>query len=131
MAGGGATADGRAVLVLVAVPLVVFVVPALVGHPAIGGDNVIQNFPLRVLSGRLLRQGHLPLWNPYIWSGTPLLGGLNAGAVYPLTLVFAVLPPTAAWVVNLLGGLLGGRPRPVRPAAPVPAPPAGRRAGRA
>jgi hypothetical protein len=97
------TADGRAVLVLLAVPMVVFILPALAGHPAIGGDNVIQNLPLRVLSGRLLRQGHLPLWNPYIWSGTPLLGGLNAGAAYPLTLVFAVLPPTAAWIVNLLG----------------------------
>lgn len=97
------TADGRAVLVLVAVPLALFVVPALFGHPAIAGDNTIQNFPLRALSGRLLRQGHLPLWNQYIWSGTPLLGGLNAGSAYPLTLFFAVLPPVAAWVVNLLG----------------------------
>jgi hypothetical protein len=91
------------VLVLAAVPLVVFVVPALLGHPAISGDNTIQNFPLRALSGELLRQGHLPLWNPYIWSGSPLLGGLNAGSAYPLTLFFVVLPPVAAWVVNLLG----------------------------
>ena len=97
-----ATADGRALAVLVAVPLVVFVVPALFGHPAIGGDNAIQNFPLRVLVGNLVAGGHLPLWNPYIWSGSPLLGGLNAGAAYPLTLCFAVLAPVAAWVVNLL-----------------------------
>jgi hypothetical protein len=86
----------------VAVPFAVFVTPALFGHPAIAGDNAIQNFPLRVLSGDLLRQGHLPLWNPYIWSGSPLLGGLNAGSAYPLTLLFSVLPPVAAWVVNLL-----------------------------
>ena len=99
---GMATADGRALAVLVAVPLVVFVVPALFGHPAIGGDNAIQNFPLRVLVGNLVAGGHLPLWNPYIWSGSPLLGGLNAGAAYPLTLCFAVLAPVAAWVVNLL-----------------------------
>lgn len=97
------TPDGRAVLVLVAVPLVLFIVPALFGHPPVAGDNTIQNLPLRVLSGELIRQGHLPLWDPYIWSGTPLLGGLNAGSAYPLTFVFAVLPPVAAWVVNLLG----------------------------
>jgi hypothetical protein len=94
--------DAGPVAVLVAVPLLLFVVPALFGHPAIGGDNAIQNFPLRVLVGNLVRGGHLPLWNPYIWSGSPLLGGLNAGAAYPLTLVFAVLAPVAAWVVNLL-----------------------------
>jgi hypothetical protein len=96
------TPDGRAVLVLVVVPLALFVVPALFGHPAIVGDNAIQNFPLRVFSGQLIRQGHLPLWNPYIWSGSPLLGGLNAGSFYPLTFVFAVLPAVASWVVNLL-----------------------------
>ena len=97
-----ATGDRRAVLVLVAVPLALFVIPALAGHPAIAGDNAIQNFPLRVLAGTLLRQGHLPLWNPYIWSGNPLLGGLNAGAAYPFTTVFAVFPPVAAWTINML-----------------------------
>ena len=96
-------ADRRAVLVLVIVPVLVFVGPALFGWPAISGDNEIQNFPLRVFSGELLAQGHLPLWNPYIWSGSPLLGGLNAGSLYPFTLFFTVLPATVAWVLNLLG----------------------------
>jgi hypothetical protein len=96
------TPDRRAVAFLIVVPLLVFVVPALFGHPAIGGDNTIQNFPLRVLAGRMERQGHLPLWNPYIWSGNPLLGGLNAGAFYPLTFLFAVLAPIPAWVLGLL-----------------------------
>jgi hypothetical protein len=95
-------ADWWCIAFLVVVPLLVFAVPAMLGHPAIAGDNEIQNFPLRALSGRMLREGHLPLWNQYIWSGNPLLGGLNAGSLYPGTLVFAVLPPVAAWVVNLL-----------------------------
>ena len=96
-------ADRRAVLVLVVVPVLVFVGPALFGWPAISGDNEIQNFPLRVFSGELLAQGHLPLWNPYIWSGSRHLGGMNAGSLYPFTLFFTVLPATAAWVLNLLG----------------------------
>ncbi|HVX21631.1 MAG TPA: hypothetical protein VHB02_09805 [Acidimicrobiales bacterium] len=96
------TADGRSVLVLVLLPVALYVLPALFGHPAVAGDNAIQNFPLRVFTGQLLRQGHLPLWNPFIWSGSPLLGGLNAGAFYPFTFAFVVLPPIAAWVANLL-----------------------------
>ena len=66
------------------------------------GDDLTQNFPLRVLAGREIRGGHLPLYDPYIWSGAPLLAGWNAGAAYPLTFLFAVLPATAAWTANLI-----------------------------
>jgi hypothetical protein len=95
------TDDGRVVAVLLLVPLVAFVVPALSGAPALSGDNLIQNFPLRAFTGDLIRQGHLPLWNPYIWSGSPLLGGMNAGSVFPLTFVFVVVPAIGAWVLNM------------------------------
>jgi hypothetical protein len=94
--------DRWPVAVLVVLPVVVFVVPAALGYPAISYDNLLQNFPLRVLSGQLFASGHLPLWNPTIWSGSPLLAGLNAGSFYPTTLVFAVLPAVGAWVVNLI-----------------------------
>lgn len=97
-----ARADALALVVLCAVPTVLFVIPALVGHPSIADDNLIQNFPLRVLSGRDIASGHLPLFNPFANSGTPLLGGLNAGALYPFTFLFAFLPPVVAWVVNLI-----------------------------
>lgn len=97
-----AGSERRAVLFLLALPLVVFVVPALLGHPVVAGDNQIQNYPLRVLSGQILRSGHLPLWDPWIWSGSPLLGGLNAGSLYPGTWIFAVLPGLVAWTANLV-----------------------------
>jgi hypothetical protein len=89
--------------VLTVIPVVAFAIPAMTGHPAISYDNLLQNFPLRVLSGSDIRQGHLPLWNPTIWAGSPLLGGLNAGSFYPGTLLFAVLPAIGAWVLNLIG----------------------------
>ncbi len=95
------TPDGRSVLVLVVVPILLFGVPALAGYPPLSGDNLIQNFPLRVLTGQQLAAGHLPLWNPYAWSGTPLLGALNAGSFYPLTLVFVVGAPILVWVLNM------------------------------
>ncbi len=84
------------------IPLVLFGVPALFGHPAIAADNLIQNFPLRVLAGQQIRSGHLPLLNPLANSTTPLLGGMNAGALFPATLLFVVLPPILAWVFNLV-----------------------------
>ena len=94
--------DRWALFWIIAIPVVFFVGPALFGHPAIQVDNLIQNFPLRVLSGRQIASGHLPLLDPYANSGAPLLGGLNAGSVYPLTVIFAFIPSIAAWVVNLI-----------------------------
>lgn len=87
---------------LVLVPLLLFIVPALAGHPAINADNLIQNFPLRVLAGRQLATGHLPLLDPLTNSGTPLLGGMNAGALYPLTIIFAFISPITAWIINMI-----------------------------
>ncbi len=90
----------RPVLSFVLIPLALFGVPTAVGTPWLVGDNLIQNYPLRVLVGQDLRSGHLPLWNPLIWSGTPLLAGFNAGAAYPVTWLFALLPDAVAWMGN-------------------------------
>lgn len=82
---------------LVLIPFVVFLCIWLSGHLLLPDDDLIQNFPLRVLVGSELRGGHLPLWDPYEWSGSPLLGGFNAGALYPATFLFVVLPASLAW----------------------------------
>jgi hypothetical protein len=87
---------------LVALPIVVFGVPAMLGHAVLLGDDVTQNFPLRVLAGQLIRAGQLPVFDPWIWSGAPLLAGWNAGAAYPLTWLFAILPATLAWTAGLI-----------------------------
>ena len=81
-------------------PVVLFAVPAILGQPLLPGDALTQNYPLRVLAGDLLAHGHLPLWNSWNWSGTALLGGLNAGALYPGTFLFAITSPLVAWVSN-------------------------------
>ena len=94
--------DTAAIIALLALPVLVYGVPALLGHPVLPGDDLTQNFPLRVLAGHEIRSGHLPLYNPYIWSGAPLLAGWNAGAAYPFTFLFAVVPPVAAWTLNMI-----------------------------
>ena len=88
-------------LVLVAVPLAAFVLPDLIGgRLLITGDNLQQNYPLHVLVGSMLRHGELPFWNQYIFSGTPLMAGFNAGAFYPLMGLFVILPDRAAWIAT-------------------------------
>ncbi len=92
---------GVAILALVLIPTVVFVGADLFGgHLLLSGDNLIQSYPLRVLVGSDIRHGILPTFDPWIWSGTPLLAALNAGAFYPTTLLFAVTNPHVAWIVG-------------------------------
>ena len=90
----------RLAVVFVVVPVVAFGLPAAFNRTWLVGDNLIQNYPLRALVGTDLSHGHLPLWDPYLWSGSPLLAGFNAGAAYPLSWLFAVMPHTLAWVTN-------------------------------
>ena len=89
-------------VILLAAPVVVFGIPLCFGQVFLDGDNFLQNFPLRVLVGQDLIHGHLPLLDPYIYSGAPLLGGFNAGAAYPFTWLFAILPAGLAWTLNLI-----------------------------
>ena len=88
-------------VVLIAIPTAAFVLPDLIGgRLLITGDNLQQNYPLHVLVGSMLRHGQLPFWNQYIFSGTPLMADFNAGAFYPLTGLFVVLPDRAAWIAT-------------------------------
>jgi hypothetical protein len=91
----------RAMVAALVLPYLVFGIPQLFGLTFLDGDNLIQNFPMRVLVGQDLSHGSLPLWNPYLFSGTPLLGGFNAGAAYPVTWLMAVLPRFTAWTITL------------------------------
>ncbi len=99
-------------LVLIAIPAAVFILPYLLdGQVLLTGDNLQQNYPLHALVGHMLRHGQLPFWNPYIFSGTPLLADFNAGAFYPLMGFFVIFSPNVAWIateVVLFAGLAIG-----------------------
>jgi len=94
------THPGMAVALVV--PVVVFGAPQLFGGTYLTGDNFIQNLPMRALVGTDIDHGIWPLWNPYLFSGTPLLGGFNAGAAYPVSWLTAVLPLFTAWTLTLI-----------------------------
>jgi hypothetical protein len=43
-----------------------------------------------------LRAGHIPLWNPHVFSGVPFMGGFQSALLYPANLIYLVLPLSKA-----------------------------------
>ena len=57
---------------------------------------MLFNVPLRVAAANIVRSGHLPLWNPYIFSGMPLLAAAQGGLLFPLNWFYLVFSPAVA-----------------------------------
>lgn len=77
-------------LLLTLTPLVYFF-PAVWGQLVISPDDgVIQNIPLRVAMANVVRDGHLPLWNPFIFCGMPLHAAAQGGVLFPLNWFYLV-----------------------------------------
>ncbi len=62
--------------------------------------------PLRWFTAAELREGRLPLWNPYSASGEPWLANPQTGVFYPPTWIFLVLPFATAYMLYLFLHLL-------------------------
>jgi len=73
-------------------------------------DLVSQFVHWRGFAVREILRGNLPLWNPHIYSGAPFLAGFQSALLYPLNVIYLVLPLAKAinWSIALhafLGGL--------------------------
>ena len=62
------------------------------GLVVIGYDTMAYMYPYRVFAAEALRQGRVPLWNPWIFFGVPFLANLQSAVFYPLHALFLVLP---------------------------------------
>jgi hypothetical protein len=65
-------------------------------------DPVRQQYPWKSLSMGALKSGTLPLWNPYVLGGTPLLATFQPGVFYPLNVLFFLLPFPYAWSILVI-----------------------------
>jgi len=68
----------------------------------LGSDTIRQDIPWRFLAIDMFKHGHWPLWNPYNFSGTPLLANLQSAVFYPLNIVFFIFPFMPAWVIYIV-----------------------------
>ena len=82
-----------------AAPLVVFW-RATIGEVMLAsGDALVYFMPMRQMAAQYLAAGHLPLWNPYQFSGFPFLAASQPAVLHPGTLLFLVLP--TLWAANI------------------------------
>lgn len=72
-------------------------------------DSVRQQYPWRELAIEMVKKGEWPLWNPYSFSGTPLLANLQSAVFYPLNFLYWMADFATAWGIQiLLQTVLGG-----------------------
>jgi hypothetical protein len=57
-----------------------------------GPDLAEQVLPWFQVQAREWHAGRLPLWDPYLWAGQPLVGQAQPGAVYPLNWLLFLMP---------------------------------------
>ncbi len=55
-------------------------------------DLLLENYVWKTFARAELGRGNLPLWNPYIFGGTPFLAGYQPAVLYPPGVLFWVLP---------------------------------------
>src|SRR5688572_15020724 len=69
-------------------------------------DGLIQNVPFRVAAAQMIRSGYLPLWNPYIFSGTPFMASAQVGLLFPLNWFYVFFSPIAATNLMVISSYL-------------------------
>jgi hypothetical protein len=94
--------DLAIVLALALLPLVFFARIALVESTFYLLDVQGYFFPYHVAPVHMLAQGQAPLWNPYAFSGIPLIGDGQTALFYPPSWLFFVLPGAAALNYDIL-----------------------------
>ena len=70
-------------------------------------DSLAQYYPWRHFAAQELRAGHVPLWNPFEFCGTPFVANAQSAVFYPLNLPFWIFDTAyafglTAWLHSLL-----------------------------
>ena len=76
-----------------------------VPYNALVSDLVLQNLQWKAFIKTTLQQGEVPLWNPYQLGGIPFMAAGQPSTLYPLNLIYYILPLEIAYgwftVINL------------------------------
>ena len=73
-----------------------FYMPLLLGIRTFPDGDFTHHFlPFSLFQQAALQAGHLPLWNPYTYSGHPFLADIQAAVFYPISNL--LLLPTLPW----------------------------------
>jgi hypothetical protein len=78
---GAALRDWKAVALFTGMT-VLFFYRILLGEAWLWEDMMYFSYPLRVFAATSMAMGHLPLWNPYTFSGMPFLADIQTSVLY-------------------------------------------------
>jgi len=65
-------------------------------------DNFLTNIPIKQFILSELQEGRFPLWNPFMYSGTPLLADINLSVLSPFSFFYLFLPAIRALTWNIM-----------------------------
>lgn len=65
-------------------------------------DVLRELYPWKSLVAIQWKQNEVPLWNPYNFSGAPLLANFQSQVYYPLGLIYFFLPQIVAWTIMVI-----------------------------
>jgi O-antigen/teichoic acid export membrane protein len=66
-------------------------------HNGLIADAILQNVAWKTFARDAFLRGELPLWNPYEYAGLPFMAGGQSGSLYPLGVLFYLLPVERAY----------------------------------
>lgn len=83
--------------------------PGGVPNKAQGSDVMRESMPWKFFAMTSFKKGEIPFWTPYNFSGNPLLANFQSAVLYPLNVVFFIVPFLDAWTIFIaLSPLLAG-----------------------
>ncbi len=68
-------------------------------HNELVSDLILENYAWKTFIRESIQDRQLPLWNPYLFAGVPFLAAGQHSALYPLSVVFYILPLWLAYGV--------------------------------
>lgn len=68
----------------------------------ITSDVVSFTYPMQMLAIDLIKQGHWPLWNPLILTGTPLLANFQSAPFSPTNSFYFIFDKLNAWSLQII-----------------------------
>ncbi|MBW2113071.1 MAG: hypothetical protein JRH00_16915 [Deltaproteobacteria bacterium] len=73
------------------------------GESLYGSDFIAYFYPCKsFLRDTVSSHGAIPLWNPYIFSGTPFIANIQASIFYPLGFLYYLLPTDTAYLYSTI-----------------------------
>lgn len=71
-------------------------------NKAQGPDVIYEIYPWRYFAMGELKNGEIPFWNPYNFSGNPQMANFQTAVFYPFNLLYFILPFNLSWTIIIM-----------------------------